>query len=153
MQECVFESRVCGDCGALVSVASEGEAVRLEGRQRRSSLRGAVEGLLCGVPRERSVLAHAAGFAGVLYLFRYSFVPLSLSAWWPAWALGTGLVFLFTLLGPVALVLGFAAGVSLDRAPEKSGRLQALFGLFVGWLGSYALLFMLDGLWQWLSAF
>ena len=103
-------------------------------------------------PRERSGLAYAAGYAGLLSLFRYSFTYLTVSGWWPAWMLGTALTLFFSLLAPLALALAFAAGVSLDRAPEKSGRLPALFGLLVGWLGSYTLLFLLDEVWQWLAA-
>lgn len=121
---------------------------RRGGRLLRDSLRA----LLSGVPRERSGLAHAAGYAGVLSLFRYSFVPLMLSGWWPVWALGTGLVLAFSLLAPLALVLSFAAAVSLDGSPRKSGRLPALVGLTCGWYGSYTLVFLLDEIWRWLAS-
>jgi hypothetical protein len=84
-------------------------------------------------------------------LFRYSFAPLVLSGWWPAWALGTGLVLAFSLLAPLALVLSFAAAVSLDRSPWKSGRLPALVGFSFGWCGSYTLVLLLDEIWQWLT--
>jgi hypothetical protein len=90
------------------------------------------------VPRVRSGLAYAAGFAGVAYLFRYSFVSLTLSGWRPASALGAALFTLLSLLAPVALALAYAAGASLDRAPEKSGRLPAMFGFFVGLFGTAA---------------
>ena len=108
--------------------------------------------MLTGVPRERSGLAYAAGYAGLLSLFRYSFTYLTMSGWWPAWALGKVLVLFFCLLGPLALALSFAAAVSLDRSPWKSGRLPALAGLLGGWLGSYKLLFLLDEIWQWLAS-
>jgi hypothetical protein len=108
--------------------------------------------LISGLPRERSGLAYAAGYAGLLSLFRYSFNYLSSSGWWPAWMLGTGLTLFFSLLAPLALVLSFAAAVSLDRAPWKSGRLPAFFGFALGWLGSYTLLFLLDAIWQRLAA-
>jgi len=114
--------------------------------------RDSLSPLLSGLPRERSGLAYAAGYAGLISLFRYSFAPLALSDWWPAWALGTGLVLFFSLLAPLALVLSFAAAVSLDRSPWKSGRLPALVGLLAGWFGSYTLVFLLDELWQWLAS-
>ena len=120
-------------------------------RRGGTFFRDLLSDLLFGVPRERSGLAYAAGYAGVLSLFRYSFAPLALSDWWPAWMLGTGLVLVFSLLAPLALVLSFAAAVSLDRSPGKSGRLPALVGLLAGWFGSYTLLFLLDEIWQWLT--
>ena len=133
MREVLLESRACGACGALVHVE------------------GGAAAALTAVPRERSGLAYAAGYAGVLSLFRYSFVPLTLSGWWPVWALGAGLVLLFSLLAPLALVLSYAAAVSLDRSRGKAGRLPALFGLVSGWFGSYALLFVLEDIWRWLA--
>jgi hypothetical protein len=102
---------------------------------------------LLSVTRERSGLAYAAGFAGVLYLFRYSFAPFASAQLGPGWPLTTVLIFVWSLLAPAALVLAFAAGVSLDRSPEKSGALPALFGLFVGWFGTVSWLFLLNGLW------
>jgi hypothetical protein len=132
-------------------VAREDGAVFFE-RQGGPSLRSALDTLLAALRRERSGLAHAAGYAGLLSLFRYSFLYLMLSDWWPAWVLGTGLVLAFSLLAPVALVLSFAAALSLDRAPSKSGRLPALVGFTLGWVGSYKLLFLLDEIWQWLAS-
>ncbi|HWS89482.1 MAG TPA: hypothetical protein VN282_21100 [Pyrinomonadaceae bacterium] len=153
MREVVLESRACGACGAFVYEAREGGAAVV--RRERSGgmfLRDSLTSMLTAAPRERSGLAHAAGYAGLLSLFRYSFLPLMLSDWWPAWALGAGLVFLFGLLAPLALVLSFAAAVSLDGAPRKSGRLPALVGFTLGWQGSYGLLFLLDEIWQWLAS-
>ena len=151
MREVVLESRACGACGAFVSVTREDGAVFVE-RRGGTFYRDSLSPLLSGMPRERSGLAYAAGYAGLLSLFRYSFAPLALSGWWPAWVLGKGLVLIFSLLAPLALALSFAAAVSLDRAPLKSGRLPALVGLLAGWFGSYTLLFLLDEIWQWLAS-
>ena len=153
MREVALESRACGACGAGPPDEGAGGYVFVEGRGGAFlSVPGG--GGVRGVPRERSGLAYAAGYAGVLYLFRFAFAPLALSGWWPAWALGTTLLFLLALLAPLALALAFAAGVSLDRSPERSGRLPALFGLLVGLCGSYTFLFLGDSyIWRWLAAF
>ena len=66
--------------------------------------------------------------------------------------MGTGLTLCFAVLAPLSLVLSFAAAVSLDRAPSKSGRLPALVGFTSGWFGSYTLVFLLDEIWQWLAS-
>ena len=150
MREVLSEGRACGACGALVHVEREGGGV--EAGRRGTFFRDPLASLLAAVPRERSGLAYAAGYAGVLSLFRYSFVPLVLSDWWPASVLGTGLVLFFNLLAPLGLVLSYAAAVSLDRSPSKSGRLAALVGFSLGWPGSYTLLFLLDEIWQLLAA-
>jgi hypothetical protein len=149
MREVVLESRACGACGAFVYEAREGGAVVVR-RSGGTFFRDFVTSMLTAVPRERSGLAYAAGYAGLLSLFRYSFNYLMVSGWWPAWMLGTALTLFFSLLAPLALVLSFAAAVSLDRAPWKTGRLPALVGLLVGWFGTYQLLFLLDAIWQWL---
>lgn len=151
MREIVLESRACGACGAFVSVAREDGAVFVE-RRRGTFFRDSLSALLTGVPRERSGLAYAAGYAGLLSLFRYSFTYLTVSGWWPVWMLGKGLVLVFSLYAPLALVLSFVAAVSLERVPEKSGRLPALVGFTFGWFGSYTLLFLLDEIWQWLAS-
>lgn len=151
MREVVLENRACDACGAFVSVAREDGAVFVE-RRGETFLRDALNSLLTGVRRERSGLAHAAGYAGLLSLFRYSFLYLMFSDWWPAWMLGTGLVLAFSLLAPLALGLSFAAALSLERTPWKSGRVPALVGFTFGWIGSYKLLFLLDQLWQWLAS-
>ena len=151
MREVVLESRACGACGAFVSATSENGGVFVR-RRGGKFFRERLTELLTAVPRERSGLAYAAGYAGLLSLFHYSFTYLTASGWWPAWTLGTALTLCFGLLAPVALVLSFAAAVSLDRAPWKSGRLPALAGLLSGWCGSYSLLFVLDGVWQWLAS-
>ena len=151
MREVVLESRACGACGAFVSVTRGNGGVFVQRRGGAFS-RDSLRALLTGVPRERSGLAHAAGYAGLLSLFRYSFTYLTVSDWWPAWALGAGLTLCFAVLAPLALVLSFAAAVSLDRAPSKSGRLPALVGFTSGWFGSYTLAFLLDEIWQWLAS-
>ncbi|MBV8855777.1 MAG: hypothetical protein JOZ02_02350 [Acidobacteria bacterium] len=151
MREVVLESRACGACGAFVSVAREDGAVFVN-RRGGTFFRDSLEAMLTGVPRERSGLAYAAGYAGLLSLFRYSFAPMLASGWWPVSVLGWGLVLFFTLLAPLALVLSFAAAVSLERAPSKSGRLAALVGFSLGWAGGYELLFVLDGIWQRLAS-
>ena len=94
-------------------------------------------------PRERSGLAHAAGFAGALYLFHNSFMPLALSGM-PAWALGSLFAVGLSLFAPLGLVLAFAAGVALDRSRAKAGALPALFGLVVGLWGTFDLLLMFE---------
>ena len=151
MREVVLESRACGACGAFVSVAREDGAVFVEQRGE-TFFRDSLSALFSGVPRERSGLAYAAGYAGLLSLFRYSFAPLTMSSWWPVSMLGWGGVLFFSLLAPLALVLSFVAAVSLERSPLKSGRLPALVGFSFGWFGSYTLLFLLDAIWQWLAS-
>ena len=151
MREVVLENRACGSCGAFVSVTREDGGVFVERRGRGFS-RASLTALLTAVPRERSGLAHAAGYAGLLSLFRYSFTYLTVSGWWPAWMLGTLLTLCFSLLAPLALVLSFCAAVSLDRSPWKAGRVPALVGLLTGWFGSYTLVFLLDNIRQWLAS-
>ena len=151
MREFVLEKRACGACGAFVSVTGENGGVFVQ-RRGGAFFRDSLRALLTGVPRERSGLAYAAGYAGLLSLFRYSFTYLTASDWWPAWASGTGLTLCFAVLAPLSLVLSFAAAVSLDRAPSKSGRLPALVGFTSGWFGSYTLVFLLDEIWQWLAS-
>ncbi len=150
MREVVFESRACGACGANVP-GGRGDVYVCAERRGGVFFRRWEEALPGSVTRERSGLAYAAGYAGLLSLFRYSFAPLTLSGWWPAWTLGAGLTLAFSLLAPLALVLSFGAALSLDRSALKSGRLPALVGFAAGWQGSYALLFLLDELWQWLA--
>jgi hypothetical protein len=151
MREVVLENRACGACGVGGPAAHDGGYVFVEGRAGRF-LGVPFKGALGRVTPERSGLAYAAGYAGVLSLFRYSFTYLTMSGWWPAWVLGKVLVLFCCLLAPLALVLSFAAAVSLDRAPWKSGRLPALVGCALGWLGSYTLLFLLDEVWRWLAS-
>jgi hypothetical protein len=86
--------------------------------------------------RERSGLAYAAGYAGLAYMFGFSFARLLLVLGMRG-AGGEVLVALWSLWGPVALGLAYAAGASLDHAPEKAGRLPALLGLAAGLFGSF----------------
>jgi hypothetical protein len=112
-----------------------------------SSLEAAHNGVLARAPRERSGLAYAAGFAGVLYLFRYSLAPLVFAQAGEVWTLAAALMLVWSLLAPAALALSFAAAASLDRSPQKSGRPQALFGFAVGWLGMLAWLSQMEQRW------
>ena len=150
MREVVLESRACGACGAFVSVAREDGAVFVERRGGRF-FRDALSELLTGTPRERSGLAYAAGYAGLLSLFRYSFVPMTMSGWWPVSALGWGFALFFSMLAPLALVLSFAAAFSLERTPRKSGSLPTLAGFLLGWQGFYTALFMFFKVCEWLG--
>ena len=153
MREVVLECRACGACGAFVSVAREDGAVFVE-RRRGPYFRDSLTARFTAAPRERSGLAYAAGYAGLLSLFRYSFAPLLVSSWWPASVLGWWLVLFFSLLAPLALALSFAAAFSLERAPWKSGRLQVFVGFSLGWIGSYAALALIlfGEVWPWLPA-
>ncbi len=151
MREVLVESRACGACGMFVSSVREDGAVFVE-RRHGTLLRGWLCTLLAGVPRERSMLAHAAGYAGLLSLFRYSFAPLSMSGWWAASMLGWGLVLFFSLFAPLAVALSFAAAVSLERSPWKAGQVPLLVGFLLGWQGSLTALFLLLKLWQWLAS-
>ena len=125
MMELLIQSRACPACG-------KGEP---SGRVGGASLEARVSGWLCGVRRERSGLAHASGFAGVLYLFRYSLVPLALSNAGLLADVAAGLFLLSNLLAPLAFALSVAAALTLDRSPGKSGVLPALFGFAVGTWG------------------
>ena len=137
MREFVLESRECNVCGArgVSFVESSGG------------------GRLARATRERSGLAYAAGFAGVVYLFSYSLAPLALSRWWAASGAGAWLALALGLLAPLALVLAFAAGVSLDRSRGKAGALPAMFGLVVGLLGTVDLVLVLAPWLKYLKAF
>jgi hypothetical protein len=138
MRELVSESRECNVCGSRVRVA------------RGASDLGARAGIFVELLRDerparatrvRSGLAHAAGYAGVFYLFGYSIAPLALMHW--LFAPGESVLLAWSLFAPLALALAFAAGVSLDRSREKSGALPAMFGLVVGLMGTVNLLFAL----------
>jgi hypothetical protein len=131
MRELVSENRECG-----VSFLEEFRSERL-----------------ARAPRVRSGLAHAAGFAGVFYLFGHSLAPLALSRWWATSGAYAWLVLAPGLLAPLALALAFAAGVSLDRSRVKAGALPALFGLVVGLLGTVDLLLVLNPWLEYLKPF
>ena len=142
MREFVEECRSRRVCGASVWATHSGGALDVGGRL--GAFYRASEG---GGPgrayRERSGLAYAAGFAGVLYLFRYAAAPPP----GQEWGFAFWLMFFWGLLAPAALALSFAAGVSLDRSPSLTGRLPALFGFFVGWFAVAAWYLQLDGRW------
>ena len=146
MLELLIQRRACPACGASMQGPRDGGDVRLEQRGG-AFLRGSYVGGRVRVPAERSGLAYAAGFAGVLYLFRYSLAPLVMSQAGYEWGFAAGLIRVWSLLAPVALALSFAAALSLDRSPRTSGRAPALFGFFVGWFGVVAWLSQLDERW------
>jgi hypothetical protein len=134
MRELESEGRECSVCGSRVHVARGASCVEARGV---SFLEEFGSERLARVPRVRSGLAHAAGFAGVIYLFRYSFIPFALAHSRLESTAGALPVLMCSIFAPLALVLAFAAGVSLDRSREKSGALPALFGLVVGWVGTF----------------
>jgi hypothetical protein len=146
MLEILLKGRACPACGASRTVTRWGGESHPEGRGE-TFLEASGVGGLQRAPRERSGLAYAAGFAGVLYLFRYSLAPLMFSQAGQGWALAVLFMLVWSLLSPAALALSFAAAVSLDRSPQKSGRLPTLFGFCVGWLGLVAWLSHLDERW------
>jgi hypothetical protein len=151
MREVVVESRECGVCGSRAQVVRETLHVEARVVTFLRELRG---GGRVRVPRERSGLSYAAGYAGVLSLFHYPFMPFALSHVRLETALGTLLVVGFWVFAPLALLLAFAAGVSLDRSREKAGALPALFGFVVGLVGIVELLFILGPEWlRYLKAF
>lgn len=151
MREVVLESRECGVCGSRAQVVRE--TLHVEARFV-SFLRELGSGGRACAPRERSGMAYAAGYAGVLSLFHYPFMPFALSHMRLEAALGTLLVVGFWAFAPLALALSFAAGVSLDGSREKTGALPALFGFVVGLVGIVELLFILGPEWlRYLKAF
>jgi hypothetical protein len=97
------------------------------------------------VPKYRSDPAFAAGVLALAHIaFRYSLVPLIFQLKHSESISDT--VFFLALplpgiLAPVALWLGIAAWSDLKHHPEKSGRLPAILGLVVGFLGTLILLF------------
>ncbi|HKG16035.1 MAG TPA: hypothetical protein VKB12_22125 [Pyrinomonadaceae bacterium] len=136
-RELVWESRECNVCGARVLAAREASGAEV---RAVTSVKPSKGERPARVTRVRSGLAHAAGFAGVLYLFGYSVAPLALTRWW--FASGASPLVVWGLFAPLALGLAFAAGVSLDRSREKAGALPAMFGLVVGLWGTFELLLM-----------
>jgi hypothetical protein len=136
-RELVWESRECNVCGARVLAAREASGAEVRAVTSVRPLKGERR---ARVTRVRSGLAHSAGFAGVAYLFGYSIAPLALTRWWLA--PGASLLFAWSLFAPLALVLAFAAAVSLDRSRDKAGALPAMFGLVVGLWGTFELLLM-----------
>lgn len=144
MLELLITGRACEACGARVRWRRALRAARREWRGG-ASLEARVAGALLrrDAPRERSGLAYASGFAGVLFLFGHSLAPLALLTAGGSWGLAAGLLLLLSAPAPLALGLAFAAAVSLDRSPRKSGALPALFGFSFGLFGTLDALFML----------
>src|ERR1044072_5221069 len=150
MRELALESRECNVCGSRGQVARGGSGL---GARCVSPVERLDDGRLVRAPRVRSRLAHTAGYAGVLYLFGRSVVPLAASHWWVESGAFFLLVLGLDLLPPPALVLAFAAGLWLDRSREKSGALPAMFGLVVGLWGTFDQLLMLAPWLRYLKAF
>src|SRR4051812_30917688 len=96
-RELVWESRECNVCGARVLAAREGSGAEVRAVTSVKPLKGERH---ARVPRVRSGLAHAAGFAGVLYLFGYPLAPLALTRWW--FASGTSFLIAWSLFAMLA---------------------------------------------------
>lgn len=113
----------------------------LEGRLARRQ-----DGLaLPPVPKYRSDLAFAAGFLALAcILSRFSLVPLIFELKHSE-AISDAVFFLALPLpglpAPLALWLGIAAWSDLKHHPTKSGKLPAILGLIIGFLGTLILLF------------
>jgi hypothetical protein len=106
------------------------------------------------VPRERSGLAYAAGFAALALIFsRFTFIPWlfahrshhivdisqpdqAIAAIWFLVELP-----LPGLPAPFALWLGITAWQHLNRNPDQVGRVQAAIGITIGFLGTLIWLF------------
>lgn len=94
--------------------------------------------------RYRSDLAFAAGFAALLFFFGYPIVGLIFDL--KRLGLISDSTFLLALplprlSAPFALLFGIAAWADLKRQPGKSGKLPAILGLTIGFLGTLILLF------------
>src|SRR5688572_12901165 len=144
MMELLTKGRVCPSCGAGPRLKRADEAAWLEG-WGGVSIEARVADALARAPRtvsrERSGLAHAAGFAGVLFLFNHSLAPLAFSLVGESAGLAAALLLALSLPAPLALALSFAAAAALDGSPRKSGALPALFGYAVGLFGSVKALY------------
>ncbi|HZB46338.1 MAG TPA: hypothetical protein VE360_13880 [Pyrinomonadaceae bacterium] len=84
---------------------------------------------------ERSGLASAAGFAGLIFLFRCSFDAFVFNTTSLPAAAAALLVLAWSLSAPAAVALGLAAARELDRSPGMEGKLRALAGFTVGVVG------------------
>ena len=97
--------------------------------------------LSLGVPKERSGLAFAAGFAALAYLLQFPLVPIIFDLI----RSGSGIVaaalaLTANLLAVIALWLGMIGWADLKRHPDKSGRLPATLGVIVGFWGTLNLI-------------
>ncbi|HLM59011.1 MAG TPA: hypothetical protein VK422_23100 [Pyrinomonadaceae bacterium] len=143
MREQVNETVVCLCCGARAGGAAPApHAVRVAFYEERPWLESFAREA-GAAPRRRSGLAYGAGYAGLAYLFAFSYGP--------PWVWGFGftvlnhygvprLIPLWSLLAPAALALAFVAARSLDTSRDKEGALQALFGFLVGLFGTLLLM-------------
>ena len=141
MKEHKSEAVICLCCGSRAGGAPGPRATALtadeEWRRVESFARAAPP-----APRRRSGLAYGAGYAGVAYLFGFAFGPFTqavngtrLSAFLSVYAAPLPLT-LWNLWAPLALVLAFAAGYSIDTSRDREGALPALLGLLVGLWGT-----------------
>ena len=120
----------CARCGADARL----ERAEADGRDSSRPLAArACAALFTGQPRERSGLAYAAGFAGLLYLFRLSAGAMGWE-WFGIPAAAVGAV--WSAAAPAAMALSVAAVRDLERAPHKSGKAQALLGYLLGFWGT-----------------
>ncbi len=97
------------------------------------------------VPKYRSDLAFAAGFLALASLaFRFTLVPLIFELKHSEAISDTVFFLALPLPGlpaPLAFWLGIRAWSDLKHDPTRSGRLPALLGLIIGFLGTLILLF------------
>lgn len=137
MRELDERPAACAYCGALSEHLSTAGAMDGAGWTAWSVSKTCALANLAG--RQRSGLAYASGFAGLFSLFRYSFATFLFTNLGLKGLVGMTLFMLWSMSAPAAVVLAYAAGVSLDRLPEKAGRLPALMGLLTGLYGTYRL--------------
>lgn len=123
----------CPRCGAEVGRA---RTRAVGGGAGRALGALAFSTLFAADPRARSGLAYAAGFAGLVYLFRPSAAALA-SEW--LGLSGLFIVYLWGASAPLAMALGLTAASELDRSPRKSGRAQAAAGYLIGLWGTLQL--------------
>src|SRR5215212_5043470 len=105
MRELVTESRECNVCGSRAWVMREAPDAGARGVTFAGRSGG---GRLARVTRERSGLAHAAGFAGVLFLFGGPLARFALSHWGLLADAAACAAFACSLSAPLALGLAFA---------------------------------------------
>jgi hypothetical protein len=112
----------CLRCGARAEAGGAGKSLAAR----------ACASLFAREARARSGLAYAAGFAGIVYLFKASAVAFAFG-----W-LGLPAVFayLWAAAAPAAMAMALLAACELDRTPSLAGRPQALVGFLIGLWGT-----------------
>lgn len=144
MRELEQKPLACSYCGAPAEHLRPAEAATGAGLKVWSWSETCV--VANAVERQRSGLAYAAGFAGLFYLFHFSFATFLIKNLGIGERLVEALIALWSLSAPLTLILSYAAGASLDRSPEKSGASVAMFGFFVGLFGTVVWLKGIDNL-------